>query len=50
MIWDISIALQILSTIKDTLVKPSLLYRKDFRNTARILEKKDVKNVRRINN
>ena len=23
MIWDISIALQILSTIKDTLVKPS---------------------------
>lgn len=30
---------------KDTLVKPSLLYRKDFRNTARILEKKDVKNV-----
>ncbi len=45
MIWDISIALQILLTIKDTLVKPSLLYRKDFRNTARILEKKDVKNV-----
>lgn len=42
MIWDISIAL---STIKDTLVKPSLLHRKDFRNTARILEKKDVKNV-----
>lgn len=41
MIWDISIALQILSTIKDTLVKPSLLYRKDFRNTARILEKKE---------
>lgn len=45
MIWDISIALQILSTIKDTLVKLSLLYRKDFRNTARILEKKGVKNV-----
>lgn len=40
MIWDISIALQILSTIKDTLVKPSLLYRKDFRSTARILKKR----------
>lgn len=45
MIWDISIALQILSTIKDTSVKPSLPYRKDFRDTVKILEKKDVKNV-----
>lgn len=44
MIWDISIALQILSTIKDTLVKTLFTtFGKIFRNTARILEKKDVK-------